>query len=95
MRGVIISLSNQSLLGYSVSIISSVINCFIAKQIGIKGEPNFTEKELREQFSIVWVSDIHAAISLLEQDLPTNYEGKFIQRRDLTSLKTARDQMSM
>ncbi|MBP6917065.1 NUDIX domain-containing protein [Candidatus Saccharibacteria bacterium] len=69
--------------------------CFIAKQIGIKGEPNFTEKELREQFSIVWVSDIHAAISLLEQDLPTNYEGKFIQRRDLTSLKTARDQMSM
>ncbi len=68
--------------------------CFIAKQIGEKGEPDFTEKELREQFSIVWTDNIDTAISLLEQDQPTNYEGKFIQKRDLALLKATKAQMS-
>ncbi len=65
--------------------------CFTATQVGEKGEPDFTEKELREQFSIVWADDIDAAIGLLEQDEPTNYEGKFIKVRDLALLKTAKE----
>ena len=66
--------------------------CFTATQTGEKGEPDFTEKELREQFSIVWTDNIDGAIALLEQDKPTNYEGKFIQKRDLALLKTAKEQ---
>ncbi|HSH56037.1 MAG TPA: NUDIX domain-containing protein [Candidatus Limnocylindrales bacterium] len=65
--------------------------CFTAIQVGEKGDPDFTEKELREQFSIVWVDDIDSAIALLERDEPTNYEGKFIQIRDLTLLKAAKN----
>lgn len=64
--------------------------CFVATQIGEKGEPDFTEKELREQFSIVWTDNIDSAIALLEQDKPTNYEGKFIQRRDLALLRATK-----
>ncbi|MCA9347948.1 NUDIX domain-containing protein [Candidatus Saccharibacteria bacterium] len=65
--------------------------CFIANQVGEKGEPDFTEKELREQFSIVWANDIDEAITLLESDEPTNYEGKFIRVRDLALLRAAKE----
>ena len=68
--------------------------CFVATQIGEQGEPDFTEKELREQFSIVWTDNIDSAIALLEQDKPTNYEGKFIQKRDLALLKAAKEQIA-
>lgn len=65
--------------------------CFTATQVGEKGEPDFTDKELREQFSIVWADDLDGAIALLEQDEPTNYEGKFIKVRDLSLLKAAKE----
>lgn len=65
--------------------------CFTARQVGEKGDPEFTEKELNEKFSIVWTDDIESAISLLEQDNPTNYEGKFIKVRDLTLLRVAKE----
>lgn len=63
--------------------------CFTAKLIGEKGEPDFTEDELLDQFSIVWVKDIHEAIKLLESDAPTYYQGKSINIRDLALLKAA------
>lgn len=65
--------------------------CFTATQVGEKGDPAFTEKELREQFSIVWTDNIDSAITLLEQDEPTNYEGRFIKVRDLALLRAAKD----
>jgi 8-oxo-dGTP diphosphatase len=65
--------------------------CFTATQVGEKGKPDFTEKELREQFSIVWANNIDSAITLLEQDEPTNYEGKFINVRDLALLKASKE----
>lgn len=65
--------------------------CFIAKQIGDKQEPNFTDKEISEKFSIVWADNIDSAIATLRQDQPANYEGKFIQKRDLAVLNLARD----
>lgn len=72
--------------------IEQISYCFVATQIGEKGEPDFTEKELREQFSIVWTDNIDSAIALLEQDKPTNYEGRFIQKRDHALLKAAKEQ---
>lgn len=66
--------------------------CFTATQVGVKGEPDFTEKELREQYSIVWTDSVNSAIELLEQDEPKSYVGKFIQKRDLAILKAVNDQ---
>lgn len=66
--------------------------CFTANQVGEKGEPDFTEKELKEHFSIVWTDDLDSAITLLEKDEPTNYEGKFIKVRDLAFLRAAKEQ---
>lgn len=64
--------------------------CFIATQVGEKGAPDFTDKELREQFSIIWADDIDTAIALLEQDNATTYESKFMKVRDLALLKAAK-----
>lgn len=64
--------------------------CYLAKQIGETSPPDFTEKELGEGFAIVWAKNVTDAISLLEQDTPEEYGGKFIRERDLTFLKTAR-----
>lgn len=63
--------------------------CFLARQFGDKSEPSFTEKELAAQFSIVWANSIEDAIALLSADQPKNYEGKFIQKRDLAFLRAA------
>jgi 8-oxo-dGTP diphosphatase len=65
--------------------------CFVARQVGEKGEPDFTEKEHSEQFSIVWAENIDTAIELLEQGNPANYEGKFIIVRDTALLKAAKE----
>ena len=65
--------------------------CFIAQQVGEKGEPNFTERELQDEFSIVWVDDIDHAIALLKQDKPADYGSRFIQKRDLAILKAAKE----
>lgn len=66
--------------------------CFTATQTGEKGLPDFTESELAEGFSIVWVDDLESAINLLENDSPNNYDGAFIQVRDLALLKAALQQ---
>ena len=61
--------------------------CYYGKIIS-KGEPDFTEKELSQGFKIVWLS-LKDAISKVETDKPENYEGSFIQKRDLEFLKKA------
>lgn len=65
--------------------------CFMARQIGEKGLPDFTEKELREQFAIVWAESLESAVALVRNDMPKSYAGKFIQKRDLQFLKTAQE----
>jgi len=67
--------------------------CFTAKQTGQKGLPDFTDSEIAEGFSIVWIDSIGDAIELLTNDVPNNYDGAFIQVRDLALLKAARDQL--
>lgn len=61
--------------------------CFTATVIGEKGLPDFTEDEIEEQFAIVWADNLVAAIKLLENDNPDDYQGKFIKIRDLALLK--------
>jgi 8-oxo-dGTP diphosphatase len=63
--------------------------CYYGKVLS-KGEPSFTEKELRYGFMIKWVP-IDEAISLVENDDSDCYEGKFIKERDLTLLKKAKE----
>jgi 8-oxo-dGTP diphosphatase len=63
--------------------------CYYGKIIS-KGEPDFTEKELSQGFKIVWLS-LKEAISKVENDKPENYEGSFIQKRDLVLLKKAEE----
>lgn len=59
--------------------------CYVGK-ITSKGSPIFTEEELSQNFKLVWLP-LDEAISKVENDKPTNYEGSFIQQRDTVFLK--------
>jgi len=63
--------------------------CYLGK-IKSKGEPSFTDKEINEGFEIVWFN-LEQAISKLKHDQPNNYEGEFIQKRDLAFLEKAQE----
>jgi len=58
--------------------------CYFGK-ITKKGEPKYTEKELAEGFNLIWLT-LEKAIERLQTDKPENYEGLFIQKRDLAFL---------
>ncbi|PIP27617.1 MAG: ADP-ribose pyrophosphatase [Candidatus Moranbacteria bacterium CG23_combo_of_CG06-09_8_20_14_all_39_10] len=64
--------------------------CYLARLVGGKGQPNFTEKEINDGFEIMWVS-LDDAIEKLKKDVPDNYEGKFIKVRDLYFLEEAKN----
>jgi len=64
--------------------------CFFGKLKGEKGAPEFTEKEMNNGFEIIWVS-LDEAISLLDNDNPSDYHGKFIKQRDSALLKEAKN----
>lgn len=51
-----------------------------------KGEPDFTEEELFNGFNIVWLP-IEDAIQKMENDIPLDFEGTYILKRDLTFLR--------
>lgn len=61
-------------------------HCFLARVVGEKGEPSFTQSEIDEGFKLVWVSP-EKVVGLLKGDKPEDYEGKFIVERDLVFLK--------
>jgi 8-oxo-dGTP pyrophosphatase MutT (NUDIX family) len=54
--------------------------CYLAKQYGKKGEPNYTEEELNEGFEIVWAKNIDEAITLLESSKDVAYDDSDIMR---------------
>jgi 8-oxo-dGTP pyrophosphatase MutT (NUDIX family) len=58
--------------------------CYVGKILS-KGHPNFEEGELNEGFKLVWIP-LDTAISLVKDSKPDNYEGTFIQKRDLAFL---------
>ncbi len=63
--------------------------CYLGK-IKLKGEPNFTKKEIDEGFEIGWFS-LDEAISKVKNSNPQNYEGWFIQKRDGVFLEKAKE----
>lgn len=63
--------------------------CYRAKQVGATIAPEFTDKELSEDFSIVWAKDLAEAMTLLGNDNPQDYGGRFIHARDHTFLTAA------
>ena len=81
-------------------------HCYLAKVKGPKGEPKFTAKEIRQGFIPEWVSQeesrgtdpewlvIDRAIEILKTDQPADYEGEFIQKRDLMFLVEAKKYLS-
>jgi 8-oxo-dGTP diphosphatase len=64
--------------------------CYWGKIISKDNAPNFEEGELSDGFQLIWVS-LAEAITIIENDRPKNFEGTFIQKRDLTFLKKARE----
>ena len=66
--------------------------CYLADVDGKIGTPSYEKEEIEQGFKLIWVS-LDEAIDLLEKDAPKNYEGRFIQLRDLTFLKRARQEI--
>ena len=64
--------------------------CYVAHQSGDLVETALEESEIEEGAKTVIANNIDEAINLLENDQPTNYEGHFIQMRDLRFLREAR-----
>ena len=60
--------------------------CFSAKLMGEKGKPGFMDDEIEDGFVLKWV-ELKTAIELLKQDKPKDYQGHFIQVRDLKFLQ--------
>jgi 8-oxo-dGTP pyrophosphatase MutT (NUDIX family) len=59
--------------------------CYLAYVNGEKGEPSFTEEEVKGGFQLLWIS-LKDAINLLKTSKPDTYVGKFIIVRDLIFL---------
>ena len=62
--------------------------CYFGNVTG-KGKSDLEQSEIDEGFELVWMT-LDEAIKKCKKDKPTNYEGKFIQERDLTFLQEAR-----
>ena len=60
--------------------------CYLAKVIGEKRSPSFTEIELNDGFALEWRT-VEEAICILENDAPESTIGRFIRERDLAFLK--------
>ena len=63
--------------------------CYLGKIVR-KGKPKFTKEERNNGFELKWVS-LEEAIEKVTNDTTSDYEGVFIQQRDLTFLKKAYD----
>lgn len=64
--------------------------CYVAEVDGEKGLPELTESEIANGFETVWLS-LDAAIETLESEGDVeDYQGKFVQMRDLLFLQEAK-----
>lgn len=66
---------------------------FLAKRVGEMVQPNFTEKELSQQFEVIWADNIDSAIGILKNDNPQDLEQEFMKRRDLSILRAGREKL--
>lgn len=64
--------------------------CYLAKAVGEKGEPDFTEEEMENGFEIVWLP-YEEALRILSDNKATNVEGRsYIVPRDTAFLEEAK-----
>jgi len=76
---------------------TQISHCYVARQVGEKGEPDFTDKERESGFEIVWAKNIDEAIKLLESNDPTPHPEElkrnitFMRLRDLAIAKKAKE----
>ena len=66
--------------------------CWIARITG-RGTQQFTQEETDDGFELQ-TATLAQAIDLVQNDKPTNYDGKFVQARDLVFLQTANELLS-
>lgn len=69
-----------------------ISTCFLATETK-KGMPNYTPSELSRGFKVEWHS-LDNAINLLKKENPTEYNGRFVVKRDLTFLEEAKRVLS-
>jgi len=62
--------------------------CFLAELVGEIRQNHFTKEEKHSGFRLKWVT-LDEANELVKNDKPKNYEGHFVQQRDLTLLQKA------
>jgi 8-oxo-dGTP diphosphatase len=65
--------------------------CYLARQTGVQVASALEQDELEQGMVAVKTTTIDDAISLLLNDAPDNLEGRFIQKRDVTFLKEAKE----
>ena len=62
--------------------------CFLAKINSEKNKPNFTDDEKSSGFEVVW-ADVDEAVRLMNLNMPSDYEGGFVEKRDSCFLDKA------
>lgn len=73
----------------SITQVQQVSYCYLGKVVGEKGEPHFTEKELKQGFEICWLP-LDQAIEAISTIVPSEKFANGIQERDLLFLKEAK-----
>jgi len=68
--------------------VNQTSHCFLAEVVK-EGTPIFTPDEIEEGMELLWVP-IDKAIELIKSEKPAAYHAKFIVKRDLMFLETAR-----
>lgn len=69
--------------------LKQISSCYLAKVVGVKGNPSFTPEEIGDGFQIKWLP-LEKAVMLLDSDQPLNDEGRlYIVPRDRAFLETA------
>lgn len=63
--------------------------CYLGKVIS-KNKTTFTEKELSEGFELIWTT-LDDAITKIKNEHPQNYQGKFVQKRELAILQKVKE----
>ena len=70
-----------------------VSDAYLAKVIGDIAQPDFTEEEIADGFSVVWADDIQHAIELVKSaSTSVDYEVLFMSNRDSAILVAALSQ---
>ena len=70
--------------------------CYIAKAIGAKGDPSFTDEELAEGFEVAWVPTLDEAIHIIENAgrASNDRQTQFMWRREVAILRIAQNEVA-